>query len=510
MLQALVDSGEAKRRAAQARGHARRRPALHAGRARQARRRSTPSARASRPPRSSAARGARDARRCAGSSRTTSATPTPARSSRARCSPPTASRAYKTEPTTTTRGLERARSLSAHHDVARRRAARGRAVGGAPNAARDLQNAPPTRSRPSAPGRARRASSPASSVEVDGAARRSRRPGWAPSPAVAQRLATHEPRLIIVALRRRRTHRAAARPRRQGGHLRHRRHLDQARGEDARDEVRHVGRRRRARGRRRDRRGSSCRCASLAVDRRDREHAVSGHAIKPGDIVRAHDRHDDRGQQHRRRGPARAGRLPRATRSTQGAERIVDLATLTGAHRHRARHDLRRASSPPTTRWPTRSPRRARRAGELVWRMPLHPEYDELIEGPLRRPRQLRRGRKAPPIHGAEFLQRFAGDVPWAHLDIAGTGLRQRQAPTRPRAAPGWGVRLLVELARAQARTCGEGDSAAGATARRRRGSVPRAAVSAASKSTSCARSYSACACEGSSPTAVSPTRPSS
>ena len=58
------------------------------------------------------------------------------------------------------------------------------------------------------------------------------------------------------------------------------------------------------------------------------ENMPSGHAMKPGDIVRAN-RHDDRGQQHGRRGAARAGRLP-GLRARPGAERLVDLATLTG------------------------------------------------------------------------------------------------------------------------------------------------------------------------------------
>ena len=104
----------------------------------------------------------------------------------------------------------------------------------------------------------------------------------------------------------------------------------------------------------------------------------------------------------------------------QGAERIVDIATLTGGDRHGAGLDLRR---PVRHR---RGPRRAvtaagAAAGELLWRMPLHPDYDEQIKG---RYADIvnSAGPQGPPDPGRPFLKRFVGDVPWAHLDIAGTG----------------------------------------------------------------------------------------
>ena len=83
--------------------------------------------------------------------------------------------------------------------------------------------------------------------------------------------------------------------------------------------------------------------------------------------------------------------------------------------------------------------------------MPLHPEYRD-DRGPVRRHRQLadrpRRGRD----HAAEFLHRFVGDVPWAHLDIAGTAWDNGKAYT-PKGGAGCGVRLLVELAQGEARS---------------------------------------------------------
>jgi leucyl aminopeptidase len=85
-------------------------------------------------------------------------------------------------------------------------------------------------------------------------------------------------------------------------------------------------------------------------------------------------------------------------------------------------------------------------AGEIVWRLPLHAEYDEQIKG---RYADIvnSESRKAHPIQGASFLKRFVGDVPWAHLDIAGTAWDLGR-PYAAKAGSGWGVRLLVELAR--------------------------------------------------------------
>ena len=67
-------------------------------------------------------------------------------------------------------------------------------------------------------------------------------------------------------------------------------------------------------------------------------------------------------------------------------------------------------------------------------------------------------GRKAHSITAAAFLARFAGDVPWGHLDIAGVGDGLGREYAR-KDASGWGVRLLVELARGQ-RTGAAGQTA--------------------------------------------------
>jgi leucyl aminopeptidase len=87
------------------------------------------------------------------------------------------------------------------------------------------------------------------------------------------------------------------------------------------------------------------------------------------------------------------------------------------------------------------------RSGETVWRLPLHEEYDELIKGTYGDLDNAPEARKAGTIIGAAFLSNFVGETPWAHLDIAGSAWDLGRAYVG-KGASGYGVRLLVELAR--------------------------------------------------------------
>jgi len=91
-------------------------------------------------------------------------------------------------------------------------------------------------------------------------------------------------------------------------------------------------------------------------------------------------------------------------------------------------------------------------AGELtqekVWRLPLGPEYDKLIDSKFADMKNIG-GRMAGAITAGQFLQRFVNETPWAHLDIAGTGLGPPLTEINRSWAPGYGVRLLNELVRA-------------------------------------------------------------
>jgi leucyl aminopeptidase len=83
--------------------------------------------------------------------------------------------------------------------------------------------------------------------------------------------------------------------------------------------------------------------------------------------------------------------------------------------------------------------------GERVWRMPLGAEYDKMIDSKFADMKNTG-GRSGGAITAAQLLQRFVDKAPWAHLDIAGTGMGSPQNDINRSWASGWGVRLLERL----------------------------------------------------------------
>lgn len=83
--------------------------------------------------------------------------------------------------------------------------------------------------------------------------------------------------------------------------------------------------------------------------------------------------------------------------------------------------------------------------GEKVWRLPLAPEYDKIIDHEVADVKNTG-GRNAGSITAAQFLQRFVNNVPWAHLDIAGTAMDGPRNAINQSWGSGWGVRLLNRL----------------------------------------------------------------
>ncbi|MBS1869033.1 MAG: leucyl aminopeptidase [Actinobacteria bacterium] len=175
------------------------------------------------------------------------------------------------------------------------------------------------------------------------------------------------------------------------------------------------------------------------------ENMPSGRAVKPGDIVRA-----SNGTTIEIVNTDAEGRLVLADclayAVAQGAERIVDLATLTGAI-VTALGDSHAGLMANDDAWAAAVSEAADAAGEPVWRLPLHDSYAELIRGRYADIMNAVESRKAGSITAAEFLHRFVGDVPWAHLDIAGTAWDNGK-PYAGRGGAGWGVHTLVALAR--------------------------------------------------------------
>ena len=83
--------------------------------------------------------------------------------------------------------------------------------------------------------------------------------------------------------------------------------------------------------------------------------------------------------------------------------------------------------------------------GEKVWRLPLGPEYDKLIDSKNADMKNTG-GRYAGSITAGQFLQRFVNDVPWAHLDVAGTAMGSPKHEYSQSWSSGFGVRLLNRL----------------------------------------------------------------
>ena len=128
-----------------------------------------------------------------------------------------------------------------------------------------------------------------------------------------------------------------------------------------------------------------------------------------------------------------------------GAERIVDLATLTGAMASFLGKTYAGLLANDDA-WAGAIVAAGDRTGELSWRLPLHDEYSELIKGSTGDIVNLNEPRRAGAITAAHFLQRFVGDVPWGHLDIAGVADNLGRAYAA-KGGSGWGVRMLVDLA---------------------------------------------------------------
>ncbi|MDB5629166.1 MAG: peptidase leucyl aminopeptidase domain protein, partial [Tardiphaga sp.] len=83
--------------------------------------------------------------------------------------------------------------------------------------------------------------------------------------------------------------------------------------------------------------------------------------------------------------------------------------------------------------------------GERVWRMPLGPEYDKMIDSQFADVKNAG-VRNGGSITAAQFLQRFVDGTPWAHLDIAGTAMGAPKTDINQSWGSGYGVRLLDRL----------------------------------------------------------------
>ena len=178
------------------------------------------------------------------------------------------------------------------------------------------------------------------------------------------------------------------------------------------------------------------------------ENMPGGGAFRPGDILRAAS-----GKTIEVINTDAEGRLVLADAlwyaRREGATHIVDMATLTGAM-ELALGDLYAGVFANDEAWLERIVEAGNRSGDLVWPFPLHPRYRRYIDSAFADMKNGSTLRQGSPALAAEFLHEFAGDGPWAHIDMAGPAFleRSRGDYLRVPGGTGWGVRLIAELGR--------------------------------------------------------------
>ena len=176
------------------------------------------------------------------------------------------------------------------------------------------------------------------------------------------------------------------------------------------------------------------------------ENMPSGSAMRPGDIVRAAN-----GTTIEIVNTDAEGRLVLGDVLWYAQEKLkpallVDLATLTGAMGIALGTDHAGLFS-NSDELAAKLTAAGLATGEKLWRMPMGPAYEKLIESRFADIKNSG-GRSAGSITAAQFLAHFVGNVPWAHLDIAGVAHGTPHSETNASWAPGFGVTLLDRFVR--------------------------------------------------------------
>ena len=176
------------------------------------------------------------------------------------------------------------------------------------------------------------------------------------------------------------------------------------------------------------------------------ENMPDGNAQRPGDIVKSMS-----GQTIEIINTDAEGRLVLADVIWYAAQRfkpkfMIDLATLTGAIIVALGQEYAGMFA-NNDELAARLTSAGEETGEKVWRMPLAAEYDKMIDSKFADMKNTGGSRWGGAITAAQFIKRFVDDtIPWAHLDIAGTGFDSRQNDINKSWGSGWGVRLLDRL----------------------------------------------------------------
>ncbi len=173
------------------------------------------------------------------------------------------------------------------------------------------------------------------------------------------------------------------------------------------------------------------------------ENLPDGNALKPGDVLTAMN-----GKTIEIISTDAEGRLILADALSyakkQGARKMIDAATLTGACRI-ALGDVCTGAFGNNQELMDRIIAAGKEAGELIWQMPMYDEYREQNKSDVADIKNVG-GRLGGAITAAKFLAEFVDDTPWVHLDIAGTSLSEKERGYQIKGATGVPVRTLVNL----------------------------------------------------------------
>ena len=173
------------------------------------------------------------------------------------------------------------------------------------------------------------------------------------------------------------------------------------------------------------------------------ENLPGSNALKPGDILTAMN-----GKTIEVISTDAEGRLALADAlgyaRKQNVKFIVDVATLTGACRM-ALGDVCSGAFGNNQQLIDKVITIGAETGELIWQLPMYDQYKEQNKSDVADIKNVG-GKYAGAITAAQFLSEFVGDTPWVHLDIAGTGLSDKERGYRVKGASGVPLRTLVNL----------------------------------------------------------------
>lgn len=174
------------------------------------------------------------------------------------------------------------------------------------------------------------------------------------------------------------------------------------------------------------------------------ENMPSGTAIRPGDVLRIRN-----GKTVEVLNTDAEGRLILADALSlaveDGHDAIIDLATLTGACVVALGEKVAGLMGNDDG-WRAQVADAADRAGERVWPLPLPDEYRTAMDSDVADLKNISGGHYGGALTAGIFLRAFVGDVPWAHLDIAGPARASSDDGEMVKGGTGFGVRTLVEL----------------------------------------------------------------